>query len=122
MQVVRSHTSRLQPYSESIAMKTTAGIHELKDHLSAYLRKLSAYLRKVKDGETVTITERGAPVGRIVPAEEEETDERTLEEKMQALQDAGVLRWSGKKLPPREPVAENKSDRMVSDLLLEDRR
>ena len=96
-------------------MKTTAGIHELKAHLSAYLRK-------VKDGETVTITERGAPVGRIVPAEEEETDERTLEEKMQALQDAGVLRWSGKKLPPREPVAENKSDRMVSDLLLEDRR
>ena len=115
MQVVRSHTSRLQLHSESIAMKTTAGIHELKDHLSAYLRK-------VKDGETVTITERGAPVGRIVPAEEEETDERTLEEKMQALQDAGVLRWSGKKLPPREPVAENKSDRMVSDLLLEDRR
>ena len=114
MQVVRSHTSRLQPHSESIAMKTTASIHELKDHLSAYLRK-------VKDGETVTITERGAPVGRIVPAEEE-TDERTLEEKMQALQDAGVLGWSGKKLPPREPVSENKSDRMVSDLLLEDRR
>ena len=115
MQVVRSHTSRLQPHSESIAMKTTAGIHELKAHLSAYLRK-------VKDGETVTITERGAPVGRIVPAEEEGTDERTLEEKMQALQDAGVLRWGGKKLPPREPVAENESDRMVSDLLLEDRR
>ena len=51
-----------------------------------------------------------------------EKDERTLEEKLQALQDAGLAEWSGKKLQPREPVAENKGDRMVSDLLLEDRR
>ena len=51
-----------------------------------------------------------------------EKDERTLEEKSQALQDAGLAEWSGKKLQPSEPVAENKGDRMVSDLLLEDRR
>ena len=51
-----------------------------------------------------------------------EKDERTPEEKLQALQDAGLAEWSGKKLQPREPVAENKGDRMVSDLLLEDRR
>ena len=93
--------------------QTTAGIRELKNHLSAYLRK-------VKAGETITITDRGTPVGRIVLAGEK--DKRTLEEKLQALQDAGLAEWSGKKLQPREPVAENKGDRMVSDLLLEDRR
>ena len=93
--------------------QTTAGIRELKNHLSAYLRK-------VKAGETITITDRGTSVGRIVLAGEK--DERTLEEKLQALQDAGLAEWSGKKLQPREPVAENKGDRMVSDLLLEDRR
>jgi prevent-host-death family protein len=100
--------------------QTTAGIRELKNHLSAYLRK-------VKAGETITITDRGTPVGRIVPARERivsvgERDERTLEEKMQALQDAGLAEWSGTKLQPREPVTENKGDRMISDLLLEDRR
>lgn len=93
--------------------ETTAGIRELKNHLSAYLRK-------VKAGETVTITDRGTPIGRIVPAEDR--DRRTLEEKLRILQDSGIAEWSGKKLQPREPVAENKSDRMVSDLLLEDRR
>ena len=96
------------------AMKqTTAGIRELKNHLSAYLRK-------VKAGETITITDRGTPVGRIVPAGEK--NERTLGEKLQALQDAELAEWSGKKFQPREPVAENKGDRMVSDLLLENRR
>ncbi len=93
--------------------QTTAGIRELKNHLSAYLRK-------VKAGETITITDRGRPVGRIVPTREK--DERTLGEKLQALQEAGLAEWSGKKFSPREPVAENKGDRMVSDLLLEDRR
>jgi prevent-host-death family protein len=93
--------------------ETTAGLRERKHHLSAYLRK-------VKAGETVTITDRGTPIGRIVPAEDR--DRRTLEEKLQALQDAGIAAWSGKKPQPREPVAENKSSRMISDLLLEDRR
>ena len=93
--------------------ETTAGLRERKHHLSAYLRK-------VKAGETVTITDRGTPIGCVVPAEDR--DRRTLEEKLQALQDAGIAAWSGKKLQPREPVAENKSSRMISDLLLEDRR
>lgn len=93
--------------------QTTASIRELKDHLSAYLRRMRA-------GETVTITESGAPIGRLVPAEEQ--SERTLEEKMQALQEAGVLKWSGKRLPPHEPTAKVKGNKMVSDMLLEDRR
>lgn len=66
-----------------------AGLRERKHHLSAYLRK-------VKAGETVTITDRGTPIGCVVPAEDR--DRRTLEEKLQALQDAGIAAWSGKKL------------------------
>ena len=93
--------------------ETTADIRELKNHLSAYLRK-------VKAGETITITNRGTPIGRIVPMGDQ--DERTLEEQLQAMQDAGLAEWSGKKFSPSEPVARNKGDRMVSDLLLEDRR
>ena len=92
--------------------ETTAGIRELKNHLSAYLRK-------VKAGETITITDLGTPIGRIVPGG---ADERTLEERLQAMQDAGLAEWSGKKFSPSEPVARNEGDYTVSDLLLEDRR
>ena len=93
--------------------QTTAGIRELKNHLSAYLRK-------VKGGETITITDRGTPIGRIVPTKKK--DGRTMKERLQALQEAGLAEWSGKKISPHEPIAKTKGDRMVSDMLLEDRR
>jgi len=40
--------------------KVSVCIRELKSHLSEYIRR-------VKSGEAVTITDRGQPVGRIVP-------------------------------------------------------
>lgn len=86
-----------------------AGIRELKTHLSAYLRR-------VKEGETITITEHGTPIGRIVP------EEKSLKGKMEALQEAGMLKWSGKKFAPRKPAAKVRGERSVADLLLEDRR
>lgn len=39
---------------------TTVSIRELKS-------RLSHYMRLAKAGETVEITERGVPIGRIVP-------------------------------------------------------
>ncbi|WP_374687443.1 type II toxin-antitoxin system Phd/YefM family antitoxin [Promineifilum sp.] len=41
-------------------MDERVGIRELKSGLSEYLRR-------VKAGETIVITERGRPIGRIVP-------------------------------------------------------
>lgn len=85
-----------------------AGIRELKAHLSAYLRR-------VKAGETIVITERGTPVGRIVPVG------ASTAEQMRALVEAGIVTWSGDRLTPRAPVARSASERTVADLLLEDR-
>lgn len=87
----------------------TIGIRELKSHLSAYLRR-------VKAGETVVITERGKPVGRILPLEE------SLEESLRNLEEAGVLAWSGRKLAPaKQDAPAVRGDRTISELLLEDR-
>lgn len=85
-----------------------AGIRELKAHLSAYLRR-------VKAGGTVIITERGEPIGRIVPLSQ------PREVQLEALQQAGLIAWSGEKLPPLAPVAQAKGERTVAELLLEDR-
>ncbi|MDX9953638.1 MAG: type II toxin-antitoxin system prevent-host-death family antitoxin [Anaerolineae bacterium] len=89
-------------------METTTTIRELK-------AQLSTYLRRVESGETVTITRHGKPVGRIVPVE------ATLEARMEALEQAGLLVWNGEHLPPLAPVAHTAGAATVAQLLVEDR-
>lgn len=89
-------------------METIATIRELK-------ASLSAYLRRVEDGETVTITRHGKPVGRIVPVE------APLEERLTVLEQAGLLSWNGKYLSPMAPVAQVQGQGTVAELLVEDR-
>jgi prevent-host-death family protein len=88
--------------------ETTVGIRELK-------AQISKYMRRVKEGQTLVITERGKPIGRIIPAEQ------TLEERMLRLVEAGIVKWNGKKLEPRDPIAVNRGPRQISDLVVEDR-
>lgn len=88
--------------------QTRVGVRDLK-------ARLSQYLRLVKAGQTVVITERGREVGRIIPPA------RTLEEKIQAMVQAGLASWNGQKLGPFEPVARVRGERTVADLLTEDR-
>lgn len=88
--------------------ETSVGIRELK-------AQLSAYLRQVKKGATLVITERGQPIGRIVPLRP------SLEGRMEELATAGLVSWSGRKLGLRKPVAVAPGRKMVSELLLEDR-
>jgi prevent-host-death family protein len=88
--------------------ETSVGIRELKS-------RLSEYLRRVKAGETVLITDRGQPVGRIVPTAE------PLEDRLQRMVQAGLILWSGQKLELRPPVAQARGERTVADLLIEDR-
>lgn len=88
--------------------QVTVGIRELKAHLSSYLRQ-------VKSGASVVITERGKPVGRIVPISP------VLEVRLQDLIEAGLADWSGQRLSPMTPVAHTRGKQMVSDLLLGDR-
>ena len=84
------------------------GVRELKTYLSKYLRR-------VKAGETLIITEYGKPIGRIVP------EGASLDERIQAMMDSGLARWNGEKLEAREPQVVNRSDILLSDIVVEDR-
>jgi len=84
------------------------GTRELKS-------KLSEYLRRVKAGETITVTEHGKPIGQIIPIKP------TLEERIQVMVAAGQAEWNGLKLSPYQPKATNKGKRQLSDLVVEDR-
>jgi prevent-host-death family protein len=87
---------------------TTVGIRELK-------ARLSYYLQQVKAGCTLVITEHNRPIGKIVPAN------LAIDERLQALADAGLVAWNGKSLSAIEPVAKTRGPRTVADLLMEDR-
>jgi prevent-host-death family protein len=87
------------------------GVRELK-------ARLSAFLRRVKAGDTVIITERRAPIARIEPLAES----KSTEDQIEALTQAGLVSWSGETLPQLAPVAKAEGDRTVADLLLEDRQ
>ena len=85
------------------------GIRELKS-------KLSKYMRWVKSGQTIVITERGKPIGQIVPFKV------SLEERMQGMVAAGLAEWDGQKLKPYKPLAVNRGERQVSDMVVKDRQ
>lgn len=82
------------------------GVRELK-------ARLSEYMRRVKAGQIVIITEHGTPIGRIVP------ETQSIEDRLQGLVESGLVAWSGKKVTPYTPVVVNRSEKLVSDLLVE---
>jgi prevent-host-death family protein len=87
---------------------TTIGVRELKS-------RLSEYLRRVKAGETIVITDRGRTVGRIVPAA------APLDDRLQSLLAAGLAEWNGQPLPPARPAAALPGRPTLADLLIENR-
>jgi prevent-host-death family protein len=89
---------------------TTVGIVELK-------ARLSAYVARVRAGEEITVTDRGRPVARLVPADAEA-------EKLQELARAGVVRIGSGPLPAEFWLRERPADPDGSVLraLLEERR
>jgi prevent-host-death family protein len=86
----------------------SVGTRDLKNHLSHYLRR-------VKAGGTVVITERGKPVGQIIPFQAD------LSGRLKKLAEAGVMEWNGQPVPSYKPKAANRSKRLLSDLVSEDR-
>ena len=87
----------------------TAGIRDLKN-------KLSFYLREVKKGEKILITDREQVIATILPVERGEEDSKLL-----SLVKEGFAAWrGGKPTGSQRPVKiEGKT---VSEIVLEDRR
>lgn len=88
--------------------QSVVSIRELKSRLSHFLRLARA-------GESVVITDRGVPVGRLVPIEQ------GLDERIAALRAARQLQWSGRRLAPRKPAVRIPRGRSVAELIVEDR-
>jgi prevent-host-death family protein len=88
---------------------TKVGVRELKNHLSSYLRR-------VRDGELVVITDRGKPIGELAPARG-----RAALERARTLVREGLAHWEGGK-PRGLAGAPRPRAGLVSAAVLEDRR
>ena len=87
-------------------------VRELKNHLSAHLRRLES-------GETITVTRHGKPVALITPAGQAEDE---LTRKMRELVARGVISWSGKKpLIPRKRIKLIGEGPTMSEMVIADR-
>ena len=79
---------------------------------------LSKLLKMVKNGNEIILTDRGRPVGKIVPLEEESLP---LEVRIKRLEEQGVIENRGEKaqgeIPPPIPLQNG----MAQQLLQEDR-
>jgi prevent-host-death family protein len=87
------------------------GVRELKSHLSQYLAK-------VRDGETIIVTDRGEPIAQIVP-----TPPPTLPPSVLEAIRAGRLiyrRFHPENLP--EPIEMLPGEKTFQDFVSEQRR
>jgi len=81
------------------------GVRELKG-------ALSRYLKRVRAGETIVVTDRGEPIARIIPV--------GIPEGIAKLMAEGRVTWSGKPFTPPEPVRIAPGP-PLSDYIAEDR-
>jgi prevent-host-death family protein len=93
---------------ETAVAAREVGVRELK-------ARLSEYLREVKSGRTVVVTEHGRPVARLVP------EPVSVRDRMLALARAGEIVWSGQRFKPAGPAARVRGSRSLSDLIVEER-
>ncbi len=91
----------------------TVGVKEFR-------RRLTHYLREVEAGKRVVITVRGKPVAQL--SSMPETKPVSLGEKLKALARNGQINWSGERPRFHPPVATNKGKRLLSDIVVEERR
>lgn len=86
--------------------RNTVGARELRS-------RLGRYLRTVRQGETLIVTERGEPIAELRPLQED------FESKLARLRAAGVISGGSGRLQPFKPVRAKGAS--LSDAIIEDR-
>ena len=86
--------------------------------------KLSRYLKRAAAGEEVTVTSRGRPIARVVPAApqaEAQPSEAEIRRRLAAI--PGIILPTGPR-PRRSkhPIHIRKGEKTLAEIVLEDRR
>lgn len=83
------------------------GVRELKN-------SLSSYLRRIRDGETVIVTDRGEPIARIIPV--------GVPDRIAHLLADGRVTWSGQRFKAPQKSPKLTPGPSLADYIAEERR
>ena len=90
-------------------------VKEQQIGIRALKSQLSRYVRDVKNGATIVVTERGRRVARIV------RESGSLAERIDTLRNAASIQWSGRRLNATRPIAKLRGKRSVAAIVVENR-
>ena len=91
----------------------TVGSREFKN-------RMGRYLRKVRQGKTLIITDRGTPVAIVGPTDEAVSKPTDLRKRLEELEGQGFIRLARKPLRSIRPV--KSGGKPASRMIIEDRR
>jgi antitoxin (DNA-binding transcriptional repressor) of toxin-antitoxin stability system len=81
---------------------------------------MGRYMREVRRGQSLILTDRGKVVARVSPEEDTQTTSDALHERLKALEAQGLIRLATK--PFSKFRAVKSKGKPASQMLLEDRR
>lgn len=91
----------------------TVGSREFKN-------RMGRYMKAVRKGQSLLLTERGKPVAKVVPPDAEQAPEPTLMDVLRRLESEGKIRLAKRPLSKFRPIPSR--GKSASEMILEDRR
>ena len=85
-----------------------------------FKNRLGRYLRAVRKGQTLLVTDRGKPVAKVSPPDENGDSELTFSDVLKKLEAEGKIRLP--KRPLRKFRAVPTRGKLASQMIIEDRR
>ncbi len=91
----------------------TVGSREFKN-------RMGRYMKAVRQGQSLLLTERGKPVAKVVPPDPEPAEEPTLTDVLKKLEAEGKIRLAKRPLGKLRAIPSR--GKSASEMIIEDRR
>jgi len=85
-----------------------------------FKNRMGRYMRAVRKGQTLILTDRGKVVARVSPEEDAQTTSSALQEKLKELEAQGLIHLATKPFTKFRPA--KSKGKPASQMIIEDRR
>jgi prevent-host-death family protein len=85
-----------------------------------FKNRMGRYMRAVRKGQTLILTDRGKVVARVSPEEDAQTTSSALQEKLKELEAQGLIHLATKPFTKFRPA--KSKGKSASQMIIEDRR
>jgi len=85
-----------------------------------FKNRMGRYLRAVRKGQRLVITDRGEPVAEVIPAVKTDSSTSIIEERLKELDAQGLIHLAKRPLSKLRPIKSR--GKPASQIIIEDRR